>query len=139
MNSDLIKKQSWELIGQCEVDSGQIMLVDPCYILNKEDYQSLIDHRNKSGLHGFLNFTTFKKGIVVDTWGGDGDYHVYIQKDKDGRVERLMIDFTTSYGSDSENPNYHDIEMQLLLTKMRDNYLNKVKKLNTYLDKLREE
>lgn len=115
MNRELIQKLGWELVGQCGVDSGQMMLVDPCYILDKTDYEKLLNHRNKQGN---MNTTSFKQGIISNTWCGDGNYHVYQQKDKDGRVERLLIDFTTTYGFDDDNPNMHDIDMKELVEKL---------------------
>ena len=115
MNRELIQKLGWELVGQCGVDSGQMMLVDPCYVLNVIDYKKLLNHRDKTGN---MNAVVFKHGIVSNTWVGDGNYHVYMQKDKDGRVERLMIDFTTTYGYDDENPNMHDIDMKKLVEKV---------------------
>lgn len=115
MNRELIQKLGWELIGQCGVDSGQIMLIDPCYVLSKKDYNDLMKHRDKVGN---MNTAKFKNGIVSNTWVGDGNYHVYVQKDKDNRVERLMIDFTTTYGYDDENPNMHDIDMKELVEKV---------------------
>jgi len=115
MNSELIQKLGWALLGQCRVDSGQMMLIDPCYILNKKDYEELIRSRKELG---FMNPIWFKNGLVSNTWCGDGNYHVYMQKDKDGRVERLLIDFTTTFGFDDENPNYHDIDMKELVKKI---------------------
>ena len=114
LNRDLIQKLGWELVGQCGVNSGKVMLVDPSYILNDKDYESLRKHRSKQGN---MKPVIFKKGIISHTWMGDGNYHVYIQKDKDGRTERMLIDFTTTYGFDDENPNMHDIDMKELLEK----------------------
>ena len=118
MNRETLEKMGWKLEGQCGVDSGQMMLVDPCYVLNKKDYEAMLKHRNKVGN---MNACNFKKGLISNTWAGDGNYHVYSQKDKDGRVERLMIDFTTTYGFDDENPNHHDIDMKELLKKVWEN------------------
>lgn len=108
----------FELVGQCGVDSGQMMFVDPCYVLNDKDYDELLKQRK---IQGQMNACKFKKGIVSNTWMGDGNYHVYVQKDKEGRVERMMIDFKTTYGFDDENKEPHDIDMGELLEKVWNN------------------
>lgn len=104
----------WQLIGHCGVDSGQIILVDPCYVLANEPvekdpqmtYQELLNER------GILEATTknpmpqsqeiiFSKpggnGVVVDSGLGDGNYPVYAKIEKIGdwgtRVTEVKIKF----------------------------------------------
>lgn len=102
------------LIGQVAVDSGQIMIIDPCYI--KEDFSNeFIPDGSESGAaqkesyemnyDGCCNATLSDKGfgpignkyvnelaIACGTLYGDGVYPVYAEM-KDGRVKSLTIDF----------------------------------------------
>lgn len=89
---------AWVKIGECGVDSGQIMIVDPCYVLVDDDreekngytYRELLEEWNKVDwrpLH--LNV---QDGVVVSSGYGDGLYPVYA-KYKDGRVSAVKIDF----------------------------------------------
>ena len=101
----------WELVGTCGVDSGQIIVVDPCYVISDESdldkfkesgdyndvdatYEELLKERDKKG----SNLTdAFKFGIVTNTGFGDGEYKVYIKKEDQGawgnRVAELKIVF----------------------------------------------
>lgn len=148
-----------ELIGYVGVDSGQVMIVDPCYLnqWNDNDFNYRTGIRNKKtgreiacwdvveGL-GKINWATplpefdgkdmnalaedketWEKfdeypdagdfsysgvcGITADdegageiaiggsscvasqTYMGDGSYPVYAEKDENGRIKRLIIDF----------------------------------------------
>jgi len=118
MKSEDVKKMGWELVGQCGVDSGSIMLIDPCYVLSDKDYDELTKIREKSGWNPPVEF---KMGIVTPTYMGDGNYHTYIQKEKEGgRVQRILIDFTHTYGTDDDNKEMHDINMDELLEKVMD-------------------
>lgn len=114
-NRGKIEKMGWTLIGQAGVDSGQIMIIDPCYILPGKQYASMIAAREKLGHEKPL---PFKHGLVYNTWYGDGNYHIYAMYDKEGRPERIMIDFTTTYGFDEKNPNMHDIDMKDLIKRV---------------------
>ncbi len=100
----------WELVGECGVDSGQIIVVDPCYVISDESdldkfkesgdyndvdatYEELLRTRDKCN-----NLTdAFKDGIVTNTGYGDGSYKVYIKKESQGdwgeRVSELKIVF----------------------------------------------
>tara|TARA_R110001599_G_scaffold12873_1_gene59834 strand:- start:79 stop:585 length:507 start_codon:yes stop_codon:yes gene_type:complete len=85
-NSDII------LIGHCPVDSGQIMITDPCY-LDKwidNDYENEVDFHEFSyntacHLTNTFDFSelpklTYRKGgsaVVSRTGWGDGNYPVY--------------------------------------------------------------
>ena len=102
----------WELVGTCGVDSGQIIVVDPCYVISDErdldkfkesgdyndvdaTYDELLKERD---IHKNHNLTdAFKFGIVTNTGFGDGEYNVYIKKENQGnwgeRVSELKIVF----------------------------------------------
>ena len=83
------------LLGHCAVDSGQIILVDPCYVDEDDgiDYRgvcevSLSDQRGGEFLFAGIGGT----GVVTSTGYGDGSYPVYAEM-VDGRVSRVTIEF----------------------------------------------
>jgi len=94
-------------IGSIAVDSGQIMIIDPCYI--NADFAKEFDHSTKGqdqdsyemNYNGCCNATLSKKGygsleklaIACGTLYGDGEYPVYAELDRNGRVKTLTIDF----------------------------------------------
>tara|TARA_B100000470_G_scaffold192657_1_gene160307 strand:+ start:50 stop:415 length:366 start_codon:yes stop_codon:yes gene_type:complete len=105
-----ITMTEWELVGTCGVDSGQIIVVDPCYVISDESdldkfkesgdyndvdatYDELLKERDK----GNSLTDAFKFGIVTNTGFGDGEYKVYIKKESQGdwgeRVSELKIVF----------------------------------------------
>ena len=99
-------------IGVVGVDSGQILITDPCYIESewrkKKKGESIFDKKNKgeysySGCclatggkkkSGQLNYKLGHKGVGVASSSGlgDGVYPVYA-KIVDGRVSHIIIDF----------------------------------------------
>ena len=102
----------WELVGTCGVDSGQIIVVDPCYVIPDESdlkrfkesgnydevdatYEELLKERDRPNSHNLTD--AFKFGIVTNTGFGDGEYKVYIKKEDQGvwgvRVSELKIVF----------------------------------------------
>ena len=83
-------------IGEIPVDSGQMMLVDPCYILadnNTKDerlnklYESCIDVTCSDEMAGTIDL-----GAVCSTGYGDGSYPVYVDVE-DGRISKMVIRF----------------------------------------------
>lgn len=81
----------WQLIGHSDVDSGQIAIVDPCYVMSEKDYDELLNEDMSDGtreiIHGFAS------GMVVSSGHGDGTYPVYVKKDKDGTILEAKIVF----------------------------------------------
>ena len=90
-----------ERIGTVGVDSGTVMLGDPCYISSDKRL-----HSDK----GWLKFcqevlwtdefdrmrhTQVGRGtaVITDTGHGDGEYPVYITRDSQGRVMSLTVVF----------------------------------------------
>lgn len=92
-------------VGYIGVDSGQVMLIDPCYI--KSDFDG--DMHDKPGLNyaGACRVTLSDEGcgnfggpgqpeemaFATRTAYGDGLYPVYIRRDADGRVAEMSIRF----------------------------------------------
>lgn len=89
-------------VGEIGVDAGFVMVGDPCYVTMDGD-----EGKN----HPVQNWPRFCKnlredvtqlnyrhghaglGVVVSSGYGDGMYPVYIQKNKEGRVAKLVVEF----------------------------------------------
>lgn len=111
-------KNQWKKIGECAVDSGQIIIVDPCYVLpdktesllTEQDYtyDKLLKLREKDSFRSQTDEIVFSgiagTGIRVDSGIGDGSYDVYARfvddPDWGHRVAEVRIDF----GMDSQRP-----------------------------------
>lgn len=110
------------LVGEVGVDSGQLMLTDPCYV-NGEGFKD--DAHDSAGVDlnaqeapredgysysyggacaasanalggGPLKYSLghLGAGVCVSTGFGDGSYPVYVEYDKEtGRVARVVVDF----------------------------------------------
>jgi hypothetical protein len=79
------KKMKTKLAGYCGVDSGQIMVIDPCYAF-KDNYTG-----NDSTVTGG-NYDA-NIGVVTSSGYGDGCYPVFVDVNEDGRVVELRIAF----------------------------------------------
>lgn len=93
-----------ELIGHVGVDSGQLMVIDPCYVDSEWVHGDFTDtsgsYRKASDLtklssrsHGILPFKLGHPGMaaVFASGYGDGLYPVYAHKNAEGRVVRVEI------------------------------------------------
>ena len=80
-------------IGQCSVDSGQILFVDPCYI--DSEWQSTSYDEICAVTLSDAGAGTVVNGLAVatSTAYGDGVYPVYAQRDESGRILAVMIVF----------------------------------------------
>ena len=98
MNTDTM-----ELVGYIGVDSGQVMIVDPCY-LNSYDPQDnaewdLDKNKGTFSYQGFCHKTLsdnvgqLNLAVVSSTGYGDGSYPVYAETNEDGRIARLVVEF----------------------------------------------
>lgn len=103
MKVDLKK---WTYAGSFGVDSGQAMVGDPCYLSEwnpNENDEFLPD--SYAGEYGYLGachatlsedqfgVLGFSSGVVFATGYGDGIYPVYVLKNSDGRISKVLIDF----------------------------------------------
>ena len=92
-----------KLAGFCGVDSGQIMVIDPCYALKDEyddmngNYRSVCNiTTSKDGYGEFplpANGYTGSIGVATTSGYGDGNYPVYVDVNNDNRVVALHIYF----------------------------------------------
>ena len=102
-----MNKTDWKRIGTLGVDSGQMMLVDPCYALaDKQELENILLHEQINTYDKLLeeygddfNVDTieFADGIVCSTGYGDGSYDVFIKTIDDSmwghRVAEMKIVF----------------------------------------------
>jgi len=106
-----------KLIGHIGVDSGQMMLCDPCYIDSIWEKKADADFSNLSAFSGEFNYLGcceatlsdknagilgFSVGAVCSTGWGDGLYPVYVTYE-DNRVSEMRIVFM------SDEEEYEDI------------------------------
>lgn len=103
-----------ELIGRIPVDSGQVMVIDPCYAW-EDNYRPggeptglPYDEACRATLspqrYGYISgIVGPQSGIATSTYYGDGTYPVYAEKDSNGRIKRLIIDFDPEGDEDDED------------------------------------
>lgn len=104
----------WELVGTLGVDSGQMMLCDPCYIKkdfaneygeqgNPVSYSGACDATLGNDGFGFLTDTNgYKLAFACSSGYGDGSYPVYIKRDG-GRIAEMKIVFIGKDHEDEED------------------------------------
>jgi len=97
-------KIKWKKIGEISVDSGQILVCDPCYL---KDWKA--DRVSDEGVpsadfsySGACSQTLSEKrcggigdglGIAIATAYGDGTYPVYVLRDERGSPTQVLISF----------------------------------------------
>jgi hypothetical protein len=91
----------FEKVGYIGVDSGQVMLIDPCYI--KKDFESEFKDKPDLNYAGACEVTLSKAGcgnfggdgmaFATRTAFGDGTYPVYIKRDESGMILEMKIKF----------------------------------------------
>ena len=74
-------------VGECSVDSGQIMIIDPCYVDDGLDYNKVMQITLSDKGYG-----EFEGGFVTGTLWGDGTYPVYAEFEGN-RISSLTIMF----------------------------------------------
>jgi len=81
-------------IGKVSVDSGQIMIADPCYLDSlSDDYYENVCAATEQGAGNAKMFTHFGMAVVTRTAYGDGLYPVKAEMNDSGTILRLIIDF----------------------------------------------
>jgi|TARA_B100000902_G_scaffold131371_1_gene130226 hypothetical protein len=91
------KMPKGQLIGHCGVDSGQILLIDPCYVYKDEfdpDNPTGGDYDECCRITLSEGAGQTELGVVTSSGYGDGVYPVYAEKDGNGRVKQVTILFT---------------------------------------------
>lgn len=109
-----MKTKDLTYAGSVCVDSGQIMIGDPCY-LNDWD-PNTNDEWNVEGKQGEYSYfgacaTTLNANVgelgtmtsvVMSSGYGDGVYPVFVKFNEDGRVSMAVIDFDNELGLEVE-------------------------------------
>lgn len=94
------------LIGHVPVDSGQVFIVDPCYVLDGdvsfENDKVVSDNAysracaasmSEDGAGPFATSNGMTDAVCTSTGWGDGMYPVYVTYSGDGRVASMTIEF----------------------------------------------
>jgi hypothetical protein len=84
----------WQRIGIVGVDTGTVLLSDPCSVQAGFDVDPLWEGL---GLKDSLQ-VNYEKGhpgraVIVSNFGGDGMFPVFIRKDAEGMVVEMKIVF----------------------------------------------
>lgn len=89
-----------QLLGHVAVDTAMVMVVDPCYVLEGDDYELVCNAMERNNWMGgqFLATGIAGTGVVTPTGLGDGSYPVYAEVEDYGshigrRVTRLVVEF----------------------------------------------
>jgi len=94
-------------LGECGVDSGLLMLIDPCYVkhieglCNDEKWGGFCDilHAKGNDTHDGVEL---QSGVVFSTGYGDGGYQLYGYQDSEGRIMKIEMDFSFEDEEDEE-------------------------------------
>ena len=80
-------------VGRVPVDSGQLLIVDPCYVLPDNGiYQRVCEQEYDNG-ETFAFSGVAGIGVKLAGFGGDGSYRVTVTKDDGGRVTSATVHF----------------------------------------------
>ena len=95
---------AWKKIGECAVDSGQLILVDPCYVLAQDKknstgeaytYKQLLKDRSNEPHQEIVFSSIAGTGVVFSSGFGDGTYEVWAKtkkfKDWGERITEVKI------------------------------------------------
>ena len=75
-----------KLVGAVGVDSGQLMIVDPCYITDGPVYEDICNVTLEKPGYGEVD-----GGFATSTLYGDGLYPVYAITDVRGRIRGMLV------------------------------------------------
>lgn len=104
-------------VGSISVDSGQVLICDPCYLINKMDeklYDRVFDVKMKDRIKGISVDNQAAEveecnGVTSFTGFGDGGYDVYATITDEGgwgeRVSKLEIIFIGEDEESDDNDN----------------------------------
>ncbi len=99
MTIETTDTEQWTKVGDIAVDTGNIIVADPCYVLKGEATDG-ITFEHAVGLdlpkmpdEAVRSLAEEGNGLLIQTGYGDGLYPVFAMIE-DGRVMSLRIDFT---------------------------------------------
>ena len=98
------KNKNWEEIGVIGVDAGLCWLGDPCYCVTpdadnhpaktwKEFCRKLNDDEKGGTKQWNYSKGHAGLGVTVHTGYGDGEYPVFVKRNKEGRISEVKIKF----------------------------------------------
>jgi len=106
------REPDWEKVGLVDVDAGSVTLGDPCYVVGSDasgfmewpEYCKYLDgHKEQVYHHGGKGYIKMPSGhFHFQTLYGDGSYPVYVKKNDQGQVTKVMIDFDPDLDEDDE-------------------------------------
>lgn len=98
-------KNGTKVIGYFGVDSGQVIIIDPCYLSDWKDGEAFPENGKENSYSKSCKITLGKdrggeilvadiagNGVVASTGLGDGNYPV-VATYKDGNIKELKIEF----------------------------------------------
>lgn len=86
-----MKKTKKELVGYCGVDSGQLMITDPCYALDDKTYRKVCERTLADQIGEVVIKNIAGNCVAFGTNTGDGSYPVYVERHEDGKQIRRVI------------------------------------------------
>ena len=88
-------KVSGTLEGYVGVDSGQVMIVDPCYVIRDDaEYEKLGCSDEYQAIRSVRHpITGLGCGVIVRSGYGDGCYPVAVKLNREGRVKSVTVTF----------------------------------------------
>lgn len=87
-------------IGEVLVDSGQVILVDPCYIENGLDYEKVCSVTLNEQENGYNN--AVHGGVACSTGFGDGSYPAFVEISDEGTWGKRVKSLTVIFIGDDE-------------------------------------
>jgi len=91
-------EETWESIGMVGVDSGTLMIADPCYVADnewtKEDlmkYGTELCQDDISSVEIPFPMGHKGKAVIFGNFGGDGSYEVKALKNEFGQIKEVKI------------------------------------------------
>lgn len=100
--------KEWRFLGEVGVDSGQLMVIDPCYVTNRifseKQYKDVCGVTREGGGRFNLAETGAAGGVAFTSGFGDGLYGVRarIVEDENGReyIAEVVIELIEPEGDD---------------------------------------
>lgn len=95
-------RTNWQKVGMIGVDAGLCWIGDPCYCVtpdaNNHPAQTWKEFCRKLPKRAMSKQWNYIKGrpglgVSVSTGYGDGDYPVYVKKNRDGRISEVKVIF----------------------------------------------
>ena len=91
-------------VGYIGIDAGLCWVGDPCYVMGKDSgygvktWKEFCDKHDKAADESEFGWNACEPlgdgiGFAISTGYGDGAYPIYIERDRDGAVSKIIVDF----------------------------------------------